>query len=99
MNQFSAGMIRLKHFGIQIEVHATAPIHYHVNISTFKLTFASQPNSLHVFAELSAAKVESCQHAKIETSGILFELFCIFKKCLNLKPMVEILQHLNNPSN
>jgi hypothetical protein len=79
MNQFSAGMIRLKHFGIQIEVHATAPIHYHVNISTFKLTFASQPNSLHVFAELSAAKVESCQHAKIETNGISFELFWTFQ--------------------
>jgi hypothetical protein len=76
---YFAGMIRLKHFGLQIEVHATAPIHYHVNISTFKLTFASQPNSLHVFAELSAAKIESCQHAKIETNGILFELFWTFQ--------------------
>jgi DNA mismatch repair ATPase MutL len=73
------GMIRLKHFGLQIEVHATAPIHDHADISTFKLTFASHSNSLRVFAELSAANVESCQHAKIETNGILFELFWTFQ--------------------
>lgn len=70
-------MIRLKHFGLHIEVHATAPIH--VNINTFKLTFASQPNSLHVFGELCAAKVESCQHAKFETKGILLELYWTFQ--------------------
>jgi DNA mismatch repair ATPase MutL len=73
------GMIRLKHFGLQIDVHTTAPMNRRTSIRTFKQTFASHSNSLQVFADSSAVSVESCQQSKIETNGILFELFWTFQ--------------------
>ncbi len=73
------GMIRLKHFGLQIDIHANAPVTHHSNIDALQLTFNSRPSALHIFAELSATKVDGCQHASLSKNGILFEIFWTFQ--------------------
>ena len=75
----SQGMIRLKHCGLKIEVHAVAPINCHEKIGPLRLKFDARPDALQVFAELSAATVDVCQKASTTKNGILFEIFWVFQ--------------------
>jgi len=77
--QSSPGMMRLKHFGLDIEMHAIAPIIYHQKIQNLRLKFDSRLDALHVFAELSGTTVELCQQASVTNKGISFELFWTFQ--------------------
>ena len=72
-------MMRLKHFGLEIEVHAIAPIIYHQKNHNLRLKFDSKPAALHVFAELSATTVEFCQQASVANNGISMEFFWTFQ--------------------
>jgi hypothetical protein len=68
-------MIRLKHFGVQIEVNAVAPIMYHEKINALRLRLDAKFSALHVFADLNAITVDCCQQASVSRNGIFFELF------------------------
>jgi hypothetical protein len=72
-------MMRLKHFGLQIEVHAIAPTNFHAKINNLNLRFDSRLSAIDVFAELSAATVDGCQLASLTKDGILIELFWTFQ--------------------
>ncbi len=71
--------MRLRHFGLQIEVHATAPMNFQAKINNLKLRFHSRPSPKDVFAELSSATVDGCQLASLTKNGILIELFWTFQ--------------------
>ena len=72
-------MMRLKHYGLRIEVNAVAPINCPEKIGPLRLKFDARPDALHVFAELSAATADVCQQASTTKNGILFEIFWVFQ--------------------
>ncbi len=71
--------MQLKHFDVQIEVNAIAPIIYHRKINALQLRFDAKISALHVFAELNAVTIDRCQQASVSAGGILFELFWTFQ--------------------
>jgi hypothetical protein len=72
-------MLRLKHFSLQIEIYAIAPINHLKKNNSLRLKFYSQSNARQVFAELSSSTVECCRHSSATKNGIFCELFWVFE--------------------